>query len=209
MNECEREGEEGGGADDRGEEEGRRRIIGGGGGGGGQRKEECIPGRVNPWGLEWLTIPWIRAFRLIPPSTIVVRVLSYVQSTLWVRINHSSISYRLRSIPRFLISRDSPSPVSDGSRNRGEGEKILTHFAAFLMRERGGEGRGGRIVDPIVIISGLLSRKLSVDSYPSCVFLKYSQPSFFLSIDKRIRNSIDIWTIHASNHKLDREDDEN
>lgn len=28
----------------------------------GQRKEECIPGRVNPWGLEWLTIPWIRAF---------------------------------------------------------------------------------------------------------------------------------------------------
>lgn len=117
-----------------------------------------------------------------PPSTIVVRVLSYVQSTLWVRINHSSISYRLRSIPRFLISRDSPSPVSDGSRNRGEGEKILTHFAAFLMRERGGEGRGGRIVDPIVIISGLLSRKLSVDSYPNCVFLKYSnRSSLFLA----------------------------
>lgn len=29
-----------------------------------KRKEECIPGRVNPWSLEWLTMPWIHAFYL-------------------------------------------------------------------------------------------------------------------------------------------------
>lgn len=72
VNECEREGEdgggEGGGRGRRMTEERKRDEDGlSRGGEGGQRKEECIPGRVNPWGLEWLTIPWIRAFRLTPP----------------------------------------------------------------------------------------------------------------------------------------------
>lgn len=29
-----------------------------------REREECIPGRVNPWSLEWLTMPWIHAFYL-------------------------------------------------------------------------------------------------------------------------------------------------
>lgn len=59
----------------------------------GQRKEECIPGRVNPWGLEWLTIPWIRAFRLAPrlASTIVRVLVRAISTSGYAAINHSYI----------------------------------------------------------------------------------------------------------------------
>lgn len=74
----------------------------------GQRKEECIPGRVNPWGLEWLTIPWIRAFHASSTNSCAF------PRTCNQRRGYAAINPFLyhrrppRSIPRFLISRDSP-----------------------------------------------------------------------------------------------------
>lgn len=75
----------------------------------GQRKEECIPGRVNPWGLEWLTIPWIRAFRLAPRLFHDRARSRTCNQHQWVRGNQPFLYHRRlpRSIPRFLISRDS------------------------------------------------------------------------------------------------------
>lgn len=138
MNAKEREGEEGGG---RGVREGRRKKKRDEDGlSRGQRKEECIPGRVNPWGLEWLTIPWIRAFRLAPRlfhdrARSLVRAISAVgtrQSTIPISSSSSAIDSTILNIARlrrkWIVIR------REGDRSR----RIL-RLHAFLSKGQRGE----------------------------------------------------------------------
>lgn len=139
MNECEREGGRGGRRP--GVREGRRkRKRDEDGLSRGQRKEECIPGRVNPWGLEWLTIPWIRAFRLAPRlfhdrARSLVRAISAVgtrQSTIPISLSSSAIDSTILNIARlrrkWIVIR----------REGGRSRRIL-RLHAFLSKGQRGE----------------------------------------------------------------------
>lgn len=68
-----------------------------------ERKERCIPGRVNPWSLEWLTIPWIRAFCL-PPCSSWLCAFPYVRAPVIGRVSVCSMALHIIAWNRFVDS---------------------------------------------------------------------------------------------------------